>query len=105
MPCVEPDSESYAVGCVFQIRIGKHNLWVLPAKLEAQLLEVAGCSMDAVATDSGRTGERDHVDVHVLRHGLSDDAAGTGDHIVDAIGQARLLQHLGKEQSRCGCHL
>ena len=99
-PVLKSDAKGHPIGGILEIGIGKDDLRVLAAQFEAKFLEVRARRLKAGAAHGGGAGEGQHVDVHMFRQCLADGAARAGHHVVAAIGQARLLQDLAKDQRR-----
>lgn len=71
------------------------------AALEHDALQVAvGRVAQKRPPDVGRTGEGDHVDIHVQAKCFSREMLQTGDDVEDAGGNARLMGKFGKPQRR-----
>ena len=97
---VEAHAEYDPVGGILEVGIGKDDLRVLAAELQAELLEVAGRSLQRPPACRRRAGEGHHVDVGMLGDRLSDLGAEPCDDVEHAGGQSCLGQDVRHDERR-----
>ena len=86
------DADQRAVDGGLEVGVGEDDVGALAAQLEADLLHVVGALAHDVLADLDRARERHHVDERRGREVVADLAAGTGDHLEDALGKPDLLE-------------
>ena len=95
------DTKVDPVNGLLKIGVVEDNVGGLATKLEGNLLQVGiGSSLHDGATDNGRAGEGNLVDVHVGGDGGTSNATETGDNVENTRGETSLLDELSKDESR-----
>lgn len=97
---VEVDTEVNPGDGVFDISVVEDDVGALATQFESDLLQVALSSgREDLATDEGRSGEGNLVDVHVGRDGGTSGTTEAGDNVDDTRGETGLLDELGGIES------
>ncbi len=101
---VEEDAHAGALrGGVEILAVVEDDVRRLAAAFEAHMLHVRlGGIFQEVLADFGRAGEGDHVDIHVAAKGLARRFAHAGQHVEDAVRNARFGRDLGEAESGKG---
>ncbi len=87
---------------LLQVGVREHDAGALAAELERDALDRAGRLARDLDADLGRAGEADLADERMLDERVADGAAGAGDDVEHAGGQARLEPELRVAQGREG---
>ena len=90
LPGVQKGAGQCVVDGSGEVGVGKHDVRVLAAELEGDLLHRPRCCCHDRATGREAAGERHHVDARIRDEWYADVGTGPEDEVDDAVRQARL---------------
>ena len=83
-----------------EVGIGEHDIGVLAAQLQGDLLHAVGRRLGDPPAGDEASGEGDEVDLRVARQRGTDDCAVAEDQVRDSGGQPQLVEHIHDQDRR-----